>query len=337
MRNPSTKTHFFRGVALLLLASSATVLIGAANSFAYDDGGKKPKIVFVTGANPGNPFYGPIIKGFDQAGKDLSVDTVFRGDQKTAGIGSAPEMKRMLENAITLQPDGLVIADFFPDALNDTIRTAVKSGIPVVLSNGGFGEASNTGAIAFVGSDDRQLGLVAGQLLHKAGAKKALIVVTPPGIPIVDLRLQGFSAGVLPSEMVKVEAPAETLEDATKLVNIMLVAIQKDPTIDAVFSIGSPIGAAMVTVREQLGDRADGMHFATIDLDGPVLTALKDGKIDFALDQQQYLEGYIPVLMLAQYLRYDLTPASESDLTGPGVVTKENAAKIIALAAQNVR
>jgi simple sugar transport system substrate-binding protein len=64
---------------------------------------------------------------------------------------------------------------------------------------------------------------------------------------------------------------------------------------------------------------------------------LKDGRIDFAIDQQQYLEGYIPVLMLTQYLRYDLTPASETYLTGPGIVTKENAAKMLALAAQNIR
>ena len=96
MRNPSAKTRFFCGVGLLLLASFATGLIGAANSFAYDDGGKKPKIVFVTSAGPGNPFYGPIIKGFEQAGKDLGVDVIFRRDQKTTLLGDAPEAKRMI-------------------------------------------------------------------------------------------------------------------------------------------------------------------------------------------------------------------------------------------------
>lgn len=335
MRESSLK--YFCRFSLLLLASFLVVLIGAAISFAYDDGGKTLRIIFVTSAGPGNPFYGPIIKGFDQAGKDLRVDAVFRGDQKTNGIGVASEMKRRLEDAIALKPDGLVIADFFPEALNDTIRAAVTSGIPVVLSNGGFGEASRTGALTFVGTDERQLGLIGGQLLRKAGAKKALILVSPPGIPVADLRLQGFSVGILPSEMVKLEAPAETFSDATKLVNTLLIAIQKDPTIDAVFSIGSCCGPAMVTVREQLGDRANGMHFGTIDLGGPVLSALRDGKIDFALDQQQYLEGYIPVLMLAQYLRYDLKPVSETYLTGPGIVTKESAAKMLSLGPQNIR
>jgi simple sugar transport system substrate-binding protein len=337
MINLSSSTRFFFRAAFLLLASSSTVLIGPANSFAYDDGGRRPKIVFISSSGPGNPFYGPIIKGFEQAGKDLGVDVVFRGDQKTNLLADAPETKRMLEDAITLQPDGLVVANFYPMALNDTIRSAVNSGIPVILTNGGFGEASRAGALAFVGSDEHLLGFVGGQLLRKAGAKKAMIVAPPPGFAVADLRVDGLRDGIAPSEMIKVEVPSETFGDATKLVNTMLVAIQKDPTIDAVFSIGSCCGPTIVTVREQLGDRARAMHFGTIDLGGPVLTALKDGKIDFAIDQQQYLEGYIPVLLLAQYLRYDLRPASELYLTGPGIVTKENAAKILALEAQNIR
>ena len=85
MRKTTTKTNFFCGVALLLLASSATVLIGAANSFAYDDGGKKPKIVFVTSANPGNPFYGPIIGRGAYASSLVSEDRIIKGFDQ-AGI-----------------------------------------------------------------------------------------------------------------------------------------------------------------------------------------------------------------------------------------------------------
>ena len=49
----------------------------------------------------------------------------------------------MLENAIAAKPDGLVIADTYPDVLNETIKAAVDSGIPVVLSNTGLGEDKN--------------------------------------------------------------------------------------------------------------------------------------------------------------------------------------------------
>ena len=168
---PKFPSHLFscvrNSLAIAGLASAAWLALGVQPSLAYDDGGKKYKILFVTSAGPGNPFYGPIIKGFDQAGKDLNVETIFRGDQKTDLLAAAPEVKRMLENAIALKPDGLVVSDTYPEVLNQTIQQAVKSGIPVVLTNGGFGETEHTGALAFVGTDERQLGVVGGQLFAR--------------------------------------------------------------------------------------------------------------------------------------------------------------------------
>ena len=128
MRNPSAKTGFFCGLGLLLLALFATCLIGAANSFAYDDDGKKPKIVFVTSAGPGNP----IIKGFEQAGKDLGVEVIFRGDQKTNLLGDAPEAKRMIafrwrDREVVLVPSPL------PDRSSFRLRKSRRSSGPSEL------------------------------------------------------------------------------------------------------------------------------------------------------------------------------------------------------------
>lgn len=335
MHRPAHGLAARAGLALtMFLVAAAAVLPGGA---ARADEAKKLRFVFVTSAGPGNPFYGPIIKGYQQAGKDLGVDVVFRGNQQTNLLTTAADVKRMLEDAIATKPDGLIVSDTYPESLNETIKGAVQSGIPVVLSNGGFGEAANSGALAFVGCNEKDLGLIGGKKLREAGAKNALIVATPPGIPLVDLRVKGFEEGIAPSKMTKVEVPLETLGDATRLVNTMLAAVEKDPTIDAIFSIGSCCGPAMVIVREQLGARAEKMHFGTIDLGAPVLNALKDGKIDFALDQQQYLEGFMPVVMLAMDLRFAIKPAQDFVPTGPGVVTKETAAQVLALTAQNVR
>jgi simple sugar transport system substrate-binding protein len=318
--SPSMNRRPGRWIAALAVVLLSVAMLGIGHARA--DQAKKLRFVFVTSAGPGNPFYGPIIKGFEQAGKDIGVDVVFRGNQQTNLLTTAGDVKRMLENAIATKPDGLIVSDTYPESMNETIKAAVQSGIPVVLSNGGFGEAANTGALAFFGCDETDLGLIGGQRLREAGAKNVLVVATPPGIPLVDLRIKGFAQGIAPSKMSKVEVPLETLGDATRLVNTMLAAIEKDPTIDAVFSIGSCCGPAMVIVREQLGERAEKMHFGTIDLGAPVLSALKDGKIDFALDQQQYLEGYMPVVMLAMDLRYAIKPASDFVPTGPGIVTK---------------
>ena len=181
------------------------------------------------------------------------------------------------------------------------------------------------------------MGEIGASRLRELGAKNILVVTIPPGVPLVDFRMEGIAKGIAPQKATIVQVPLEALGDATRLVNTMLASIQKDPTIDGVFSIGSCCGPAMVTVREQLGDRAKAMHFGTIDLGAPVLDALKDGKIDFAIDQQQFLEGYMPVLMLTNYLRYALQPVANFFPTGPGLVTKNNAEKITKLTAQNYR
>jgi simple sugar transport system substrate-binding protein len=326
-------TKLLPKLAIALIA--ATIVAGSISAYAQD--AKKLRFVFVTSAGPGNPFYGPIIKGFEQAGKDLDVEVVFRGDQQTNLISDAPTMLNRLENAISTKPDGLIISDTYPESLNPTIKAAVDSGIPVVLTNAGFGEASKVGAMAFVGTDETDLGRMGGKLLKDLGAKHVLVVTTPPGIPLIDDRVAGLKDGMSPGKTTALEVPIEVLGDQTKQVNTTLAALEKDATIDAVFSIGSCCGPAMVAAREELGARADKMHWVTIDLGAPVLQALKDKKIDYAIDQQQYLEGYIPVQMLAMAIRYSIKPVNDFYPTGPGLVNAENAAKVIELTAQAVR
>jgi simple sugar transport system substrate-binding protein len=243
----------------------------------------------------------------------------------------------MLENAIASKPDGLVIADTYPDVLNDTIKMAVDAGIPVVLSNTGLGQAHAVGALGYVGVDEIQLGEIGAAKLRELGSKNVLVVTIPPGVPLVDARIAGIKKGIAPAKATMVEVPVEALSDSTRLVNTMLAALQKDATIDGVFSIGSCCGPAMVAVRKQLGERADRMHFGTIDVGAPVVDALKENQIDFAIDQQQFLQGYLPVLMLVDYLRYGIVPADETYHSGPGLVTPKNAEMISKLTAQNFR
>jgi simple sugar transport system substrate-binding protein len=335
MRN-STKRDLgrWRIVAKFTLALAALSAIASA-SMAED--AKKLRLVFVSPLGPGNQFMLPMIKGFQEAGQQLGMDVTFRGNQETNDFAAAPVVKRLLEDAIASKPDGLVISDQFPDVLNDDIKKAVAAGIPVVLTNGGYGQEGNTGALAFVGTAERDLGEIGAQKLCSLGSKNVLVITLPPGIPLVDLRMEGIAKGIAPCKTTIIQVPQETLFDATKLVNTMLVAVQKDPTIDGVFSLGSCCGPAMVAFVDHLGDKAKSMHFATIDLGAPVLDALKSGKIDFAIDQQQYLEGYMPVVMLNNYLKFSISPVDTFFRTGPGLVTKDNAQRIIELTAQNHR
>jgi simple sugar transport system substrate-binding protein len=317
--------------ATLLAIAALPFIVGS--SVAAD----KLKIIFVSPLGPGNQFMLPMIKGFQEAGAQLGLDVTFRGNQQTNDFAAAPAVKQMLEDAIAAKPDGLVVADQYPDVLNDDIKAAVAAGIPVVLTNGGYGEQGNVGALAFVGTAEKDLGAIGAKELCEAGAKNILVPTLPPGIPLVDLRMEGIASAVAPCKTTILQMPQETLFDATKLVNTMMAAIQKDPTIDGVFSLGSCCNSGLVALIDQLGDKAKTMHFGSIDLGAPVLDALKTGKMDFAIDQQQYLEGYMPVVMLNDYLKFAIAPVDTFFRTGPGLVTKDNVAKITDLTAQNYR
>ncbi|HVY18678.1 MAG TPA: substrate-binding domain-containing protein [Bauldia sp.] len=299
---------------------------------------KKLRIIFVSSLGPAQPFYLPILKGFDLAGKQLDIETVFRGNQDSSLFSDPAAEKRLLQAAIATKPDGLIVSDTFPDVLAEDIKGAVAAGIPVVLTNTGFGHQKEVGALAFVGTDEHALGEIGASKLVEAGAKNVLVITTPPGaVPFVDERMDGIAKGIGSQKTTIVHMPLEQLVDQTKVVNTMVASVQKDPTIDAIFSLGSCCGPAMVAAREQLGDKAASMHFGTIDLGAPVIDALKSGKVEFAIDQQQFLEGYMPVVILANYLRYAISPVDDFYQTGPGLVTKDIADKVNALTADNFR
>lgn len=299
---------------------------------------KKLRIIFVSSLGPAQPFYLPILKGFDLAGKQLDIETVFRGNQDSSLFSDPAAEKRLLQAAIATKPDGLIVSDTFPDVLAEDIKGAVAAGIPVVLTNTGFGHQKEVGALAFVGTDEHALGEIGASKLVAAGAKNVLVVTTPPGaVPFVDERMDGIAKGIGSQKTTIVAMPLEQLVDQTKVVNTMVASVQKDPTIDAIFSLGSCCGPAMVAAREQLGDKANSMHFGTIDVGAPIIDALKSGKVEFAIDQQQFLEGYMPVVILANYLRYAISPVDDFYQTGPALVTKDIADKVNALTADNFR
>lgn len=317
------------GLALAALASNATVVQ------AQDQ--EPLRIIYVSPLSPGNLFAIPMLKGFELAGQQVGAETTYRGNQDPNLWAGAADTKRMLENAIASEPDGLVVSNNYPEVLNDTIKEAVAAGIPVVLANSGIGHSEEVGALSYVGVDEVQLGKIGGERLRELGATNVLVVTVPPGIPLVDQRIEGFKAGIEPAKATFTEVPVEALGDSTRLVNTMLAELEKDPTIDGIFSIGSCCGPAMVAVRDQIGERAEGMHFGTIDLGAQVLDALAAGTIDFGIDQQQFLQGYMPVIILTNYIRYGIEPADSILHSGPALVTQTNAAKIAELTAQSFR
>ena len=225
----------------------------------------------------------------------------------------------MLDSAIAEKPDGLIVTDPTSDGLNAVIKKATDAGIPLVITNSGETEVGATGAITFVGNDERQTGVVGAQRLMDLGAKDALVVTLTPGIPLVDARNNGFT-DTFKGKVKLAAVPPADLSDTTQIKGVIEAALIKDPQIDAVFAIGSTVIDPMLAARTDIGDRAKSIHWSSIDVTELIAPSIKNGDVDFAIDQQPYLQGYLPVEILALKLQYGLDPVTHHVPTGPTVV-----------------
>lgn len=337
--NKSFSTHA-RLAVLLFAVLGLSITVSACGGSGGSDtataeatsGGGGLKFIYVSTDPATDPTGAIVSNGMKAAGSELGVDAEYRSTKTLTA--SPTEFKRLLENAIAADPDGLIVSDTEPKALNATIKSATDQGIPVVLSSTGAGEAEAVGALTYVGNDETASGQVGGELLGEEGASHALLVTIPPGIPIVDQRDSGFEEG-FPGDTTKLAI--KEFDDITGTTNTILATLQKDTSIDAVFTIGSALSPAELAAEKQLGDRAGEIKWATIDTGAQVLEAIDNGTFSFALDQQPYLQGYLPVMYLKQYLELGLRPIESQVPTGPEIVNKENAAQLLSLSEEKLR
>lgn len=317
----------------LLTVGLVTLAIGiggatSQTSAADDDMAEPLTFMMVTHSPITDPYWVSVSQGFEQAGEDLGVNVQYRGTDKN--LNDPNQQRRNIEASIASNPDGLIITNPTPDSLNDAIKKASDAGIPVILINQGGDQVDEVGALTFVGDDPAVQGVIGAEEFNALGATHTLIITTPIGaIPFVDLRTNGYR-DTFAGTSTLAEIPVNNLNDSNRIKTITATELQKDPSIDAVFSIGSCCIAAMLEARADLGERGEAMHWGTIDITTGALDALEAGELDFALDAQQYAQGYYPVVMLDLFIRKAVQPATDVFLTGPAVVTPGNVAKLLA-------
>jgi simple sugar transport system substrate-binding protein len=238
-------------------------------------------------------------------------------------------MRQLIEDAVASEPDGLVVSIPSPE-LEDVIRRAVEDGVPVVSINSGSDIARRIGTLAHIGQPEERAGFQAGERLVAAGAKTALCVNQEVGNVGLDRRCAGFaralraaggSSRVLSIDDNDVEGSRRRLQAAAS-----------QGGVDAVLALnnaGGEIAVESVPRRVVIG---------TFDFSPTVLAAIKTGRIEFAVDQQPYLQGYLPIVFLAERARYGLFPAQGEVIpTGPNFVTRENAAQAERLSLLGIR
>ena len=303
---------------LSVLALSLTLVSGAALA--------KGNIIVVSHGQSNDPFWSIVKQGVDQAAKETQA----RARYTAPATFDMVEMARLIDAAVAQRPDGIVVSIPDADALGPSIQRAVAAGIPVISMNSGSDVYKSLGVQAHVGQTEYEAGLGGGERMKAAGVKNALCINHEVGNVALDLRCEGFQKGLGGS--VRVVA---TSNDPTSVKNAVLGALSADSGVDGILTLGPLSALPTLDVLKQLG-KVGSMQFGSFDLASETLAATAAGEMSFLIDQQPILQGYLPVVMLAANVEWKTIP-SGLVLTGPGFVTPENAAEVIALSKKGLR
>ncbi len=288
------------------------------------------RIVVVSHGQASDPFWSVVKNGVDQASKDMRVTVEYQAPQTFDMVA----MAQLIDAAVASDPDGLVVSIPDADALGDSIREAIAAGIPVISMNSGSDVAKDLGILNHVGQTEYEAGFGGGERMAAAGATKALCVNQEVGNVALDLRCQGFTDAMAEAGAA-VEIVAVDLADPVDSQQRIAAAVEANEGIDSVLTLGPTGAAPALAALEELG--RDDILLATFDLSPEVLDAVESGRMLFAIDQQQYLQGYLPIVMLTLYNENLNTIANDVIMTGPGFVSPENAAMVKDLSAAGTR
>jgi simple sugar transport system substrate-binding protein len=309
-----------------LLAAAAVAVVSCAGGAAR--AADQTRIVVVSHGQATDPFWSVAKNGVDAAAKEYQANVEYRAPDTFDMV----QMAQLIDAAVASKPDGIAITIPDASALGDSIKRAVNAGIPVVSFNSGADVYKQLGIETHVGQTELEAGIGAGERMAKAGVKDALCVNQEVGNVALDLRCQGFKQGLGNSAQMKVLAVSM---DPTAVKSAVTAALQKDPTLDAILTLG-PVAADPSLDALESSNKIGKIVLGTFDLSPNVLQAVAQGKMLFAIDQQQFMQGYLPVEFLALNKRDGLMPKGIV-MTGPNFVTKQNAAQAIELAKQGIR
>ncbi|MFE5511076.1 sugar ABC transporter substrate-binding protein [Streptomyces sp. NPDC056529] len=279
----------------------------------------------VTHSGDGDTFWDIVQKGAQQAAVKDNINFLYAHNDE------AQQQAQLVDSYIAKGVDGLIVTLAKPDAMKAAVEKAVKAGIPVITVNSGAEQSKAYGALTHIGQDETVAGEAVGEELDKRGRKKVLCVLHEQGNVGHEQRCAGAKK-TFGGELVNLYVDGTNMPDVKASIEAKL---QADKDVDAVVTLGAPFADTAVQAAKSAGSKAE---IDTFDLNAKVATALKAGTLGFAVDQQPYLQGYEAVDLLWLY-RYnaDVLGGGKPVLTGPQIITEENAADLVAYADRGTR
>jgi simple sugar transport system substrate-binding protein len=338
--NRSLPSRSRRFTILVAMAASTVLALAGCSS---NSGGKKSEegaggvsggkattprmtIAMITHAVPGDTFWDTIRKGAQAAAAKDNIKLIYSSDP------NGGNQANLVQNAIDQKVDGIAVTLAKPDAMKDTVAKAVQAGIPVVGFNSGVDDWKKQGLLEYFGQDETVAGEAVGKKLSSLGAKKVACVIQEQGQVALEARCAGVKKGF--------SGTTENLfvngADMPSVKSTITAKLKQDPSIDYVVTLAAPVA---LTATQGVSDSGSKAKVATFDLNKELVKAIQGGSIEFAVDQQPYLQGYLAVDSLwlyknnGNYSGGGVAPV----LTGPAFVDKSNVAAVATFAAKGTR
>jgi simple sugar transport system substrate-binding protein len=280
----------------------------------------------VTHSDEGS-FWSVVKKGAEQAAKDEGVKLIW-----SPSNNDPQKQAQLIDAAVSQKVDGIAVSVPNYDAIKASLAKAKAAGIPIVTLNSGVDQFKEIGAITHVGQTETIAGQAAGAKLKAAGAKKVLCIIHEQNNIGLQQRCQGVKQGFGGTVTdVQVKGTADIATTQTEIKS----KLQADKSYDAVIALNPDIAAAAETAIKGASSSA---KLATFDLSPTIIKDIQAGKVLFAVDQQQYLQGYLPIVFLKLFkTNANTVGGGQPVLTGPGFVEKSNATTVAKLSGQGTR
>lgn len=283
-------------------------------------------IAMVTHSDEGS-FWSVVKKGAEAAAKSEGVKLIW-----SPSNNDPQKQAQLIDAAVSQKVDGIAVSVPNADAIKGALAKATAAGIPIITLNSGLDDYQDLGAITHVGQTEKIAGQAAGAKFKAAGVKKILCVIHEQGNTGLEERCAGVKEG-FGGEVTNLQVKGT--EDIATTQTEIKSKLQADKSFDAVMTLNPDIAAAAMTSIKDAGSSA---KLATFDLSPAIIKAIAAGTALFAVDQQQYLQGYLPIVFLKLFkTNANTVGGGQPVLTGPGFVEKGNAATVEKLAGEGTR
>jgi simple sugar transport system substrate-binding protein len=329
-----TRTRARRGAALAVVAALAVSACSGGGkpdteTDNNDSGGTSGDnsgytVAMITHETPGDTFWDKIKAGAQQAADNYGIDLKYSNDPDPG------QHATLIQNAVDSKVDGIATTLEAPDAEAESVKTALDAGIPVVAFNQGIDQYQQVGAQMYFGSDETLAGESAGERITQDGGQHTLCVIQDEGSVALEARCAGVKSKSPGTENIQVNGA-----DDSAVVSSLQAKLSEDDSIDYIVTLGAPIALDALQAMDAAGSKA---KLVTFDLNPDAAKAIKDGKIEFSIDQQPYVQGYMAVTALYLNLKNgnDLGGGGPV-LTGPSFVDASNIDVILPFAENNTR